>query len=365
MTAPVDLSSSPSVAPNATQLVPLYEAMDISIGDETYQEGDTGDLVVDFNASDNTNDEQISAAADITLGDYFLFTVEFDITPNMDSEDARITSKQWYEGTFTIDADGNGAADNFVYFVLSDTDSDSLYDTIDISIGDEIYSEGNLGDLTVDFDAINNTNDEQLTLSATITLGTYNFTVDFDQAPNLDAEDGRISSAMWFEGFFTIDSDDDGVSDDFVYYVLSDTSSQGVYDTLDISLDPTFGEGALSEGNVTWGNDEQISSSGLLTLGDSFEFEVDFDVSPAADSIDAQITSNEWYEGTFTIDGNGDGTVEVNNVYYVLVDTDSNGVYDTMDISMGDENYGEGDTGDKVVDFSTFNNSNDKYYMVN
>jgi hypothetical protein len=339
----------------------LYEAMDISCGDEIYGEGNVGDFTVDFHATDNTNDERMTSATDITLGDYFLFTVDFDDTPNMDANDASIESKQWYEGIFTIDCDGDGLADDDVYFVLSDTDSDGLYEAMDISIGDEVYGEGLLNDLTVDFHATDNTNDERITLSSDITLGDYyQFTVEFDDAPNVDTTDARITSKEWYEGTFTIDSDNDGLVDDTIYFVLSDTNSDGVYDTMDISVDTIYGQGTLNNGIANSGNDEQITASEYVTLGISFEFLVEFDASPVIDSDDARITSNEWYTGTFTIDGNGDGTLESNNVYFVLSDTNSDGLYEAMDISMGDEVYGEGDIGDSVVDFSESDNTNDE-----
>jgi hypothetical protein len=338
----------------------LYEAMDISIGDQTYGEGNLGDFSVDFSTTDNTDDENITAPSDITLGDYFLFTVDFDSTPNNDSDDVRIKIKEWYEGTFTIDADADGAADDTIYFVLTDINSDGIYDVMDISIGDQDYGEGDVDDIIVEFHATDNTNDENITATTNITLGTYNFTVDFDSAPNLDADDARINSTLWYEGFVTIDADDDGVDDDIIYYALSDTDSDGRYDNMDISFDFTYGEGSLAEGNVTTTDDERINSTQSLTLGDSFLFEVGFDITPPADNDDARITSNEWYTGTFTIDGDGDGLPEADNVHYVLSDTDSDGVYDTMEISMGDMDFGEGDLGDFIVDFSETDNTNDE-----
>jgi hypothetical protein len=279
----------------------------------------------------------------------------------MDVNDASIASKQWYEGTFTIDCDGDGLADDDVHFVLSDTDSNGLYDAMDITIGDEVYGEGNLNDLTVDFHATDNTNDEQITASSDITLGDYYlFTVEFDGPPNADTNDARITSKEWYEGTFTIDTDNDGLVDNTVYFVLSDTNSNGVYDTMDISLDTTYGQGTLDNGIANSGNDERITTSEYVTLGISFEFLVEFDASPVMDLNDARITSHEWYTGSFTIDGNGDGTLEPNNVHFVLSDTNSVGLYEAMDISMGDEVYGEGDIGDFIVDFSDGNNTNDE-----
>jgi hypothetical protein len=364
----IDANGNGALEPNNVHFVlsdtnsdGLYESIDVSMGDEVYGEGDQGDSIVDFSTTDNTNDERITTSTDITLGDYFLFTVNFDDAPNMDVNDANITSKEWYEGTFIIDCDGDGSADDTVYFVLSDTDSDGLYEAMDISIGDEVYGEGTLNDLAVDFHATDNTNDERMTASSDIILGDYYlFTVDFDGPPNADANDARITSKEWYEGSFTIDSDSDGTVDDVFNFALSDTNSDGVYDTLDISLDTTFGEGTLNNDIVSTGDDEQITASDFLTLGDSLEFEVGFDASPTMDADDARITSHEWYTGSFTIDGNGDGVVDTDNIHYVLTDTDSDGLYEVMDISCGDEVYGEGDVGDFTVDFHATDNTNDE-----
>jgi hypothetical protein len=339
----------------------IYDTMDISMGDQDYGETDLSNQIVDFSTSDNSDDENLTSQTDITLGDHFLFTVAFEGAPNQGTNDANITSKEWYEGSFLIDAEGDGIADDTVNYVLTDDDSDGLYDVMDISIGDTDYGEGTLDDNVVDFDSVDNTDDEQITTSTNVTLGNYYlFTVEFDDAPHVDGDDAKITCVEWYEGTFTMDADDDGVADDTIYYVLSDFNSDGVYDRMDISFDTTYGEGNLVEGNVTVSDDERITAIENLTLGQSLEFEVGFDGAPNMDADDARITSNEWYEGTFTIDGNGDGTVETDNVNYVLSDTDSDGVYDTMEISMGDSDYGEGNAGDFVVDFSTSDNSNDE-----
>ncbi|UCE72830.1 MAG: hypothetical protein JSV56_07280, partial [Methanomassiliicoccales archaeon] len=322
----------------------VYEAMDISMGDEVYGEGDVGNQTVY-----NSDDERIIGSEDVTLGLYFNFTVEFDGWPETDSDDANITTKEWYEGSFLIDASGDGLADDNVYFVLSDTDSDGVYDVMDISLGDENFGEGDLNDFNVTDDP----DDERILATTDIILGDfYNFTVQFGNDPNSDFDDANITSKTWYEGIFVIDSDSDGFVDDDFYFVLSDTDSNGTYDTMDISMDTTYGQGTLNGGDVTTGEDERITASSLLTLGNIYEFLVEFDASPTFDSNDARITSQTWYFGNFTIDGDGDGVVEVGNVHYVLSDTNSDGVYEAMDISMGDEVYGEGDVGNQTVDNS-------------
>jgi hypothetical protein len=353
----------------------IYEALDISIGDQVYGEGDVGDFSVDFDNTDNTDDERITTFTDITLGDYYLFTVEFDGDPNMDSDDARITGKEWYERAFIIDADGDGSSDDNVLFILTDTNSDGLYEAMDISIGDSFYGEGDINDFIVDFDALDNTNDERITTSTNITLGDYYlFSVVFDQDPNTDTNDAIITSGEWYEGSFVIDADNDGTADDGVYFVLSDTNSNGIYDTMDISIeDQVYGEtggGTLSDSVVNYvspgnnDNDEQITGTSSVTLGDSLLFYVDFDSTPSADVIDAGILIYEWYYGSFEMDADDmddDGVMD-DDVYYVLTDTDSNGLYDTMDISINDIIFGEvggGGLFDGIVDYVTDTNNLD------
>ena len=65
--------------------------------------------------------------------------------------------------------------------------------------------------------------------------------------------------------------------DDTFYFALSDADSNGQYDTLDISIDTTYGQGTLDNDIVSTGDDEQITASDYITLGDSLEFEVGFD----------------------------------------------------------------------------------------
>jgi hypothetical protein len=334
------------------ETIGVYNIMNLSFDSSNFNDGNTLDQFVTTG-----NDEGISDGEIVILGTY-RFTINFTDDPSSSSQDAWITSSEWYTGSFLLDVDGSGIieAGEQVNYTLSDSDSDGIYDTIDLSTDDDVF-----GEIPINDNQTSSDNDERTGISGLdIIYETYLFTTYFWENPNSSAIDSAIRNKEWYEGSFTVDADDDGVSDDTINFVLSDMNSDGIYDTMDISFDLTYREGNLSDGNVTSGNDEEINTLENLVLGNSFEFKVVFDSSPIADLNDARITSNEWYEGTFTIDGNGDGTTEVNNVYYVLSDSNSDGVYDAMDISMGDKVYGEGDSGNQTVDFSTSSNSDDE-----
>jgi hypothetical protein len=353
----------------------VYDTMDISIGDEDYGEPNIGDNIVDFSTTDNANDERIFLKTNITLGDYFLFSVEFDSTPNEDADDVRILSAEWYEGSFLIDADGDGVVNNNVYFALSDSDSDGLYESMDISIGDSEFGEGVISNFNVDFDDLNNTDDERIIVATNITLGGYFlFSVDFDSAPNSDLNDAGITILMWFETSFVVDSDSDGFADDTVYFVISDSDSDSNYDTLDISIeDNEFGEtisGTLIDNRVNIlgvgdnDNDERIDATSNITLGDSLQFTIEFNKTPPTGISDVSILISEWYEGDFELDSDDmdDDGIDDDLANYVLTDLDSDGLYDIMDISINDLVFGEGaGLSDTIVDYDTdSNNFNDE-----
>jgi hypothetical protein len=305
------------------------------------------------------DDVMIQADRHVTIGPSFEFLVEFDIAPNIDPADVRIFSNEWYEGTFLIDGNGNGFALEIVRYVLTDTDSDGVYEAMDISIDDTMYGEGNINDNVVDWSG--GGNDERITTSWDITLGVYYlFTCDFDGGPNVDADDARITSKEWYEGAFIIDSDGDSLAAEKIYFVLTDTDSEGLYEAMDLSMNTTYGEGDVNDLIVDSsgaGNDERVTVSTALTLGDHYLFMTGFDAGPNMDLVDARIRSEEWYEGSFSIDGDDDGVAnEV--VDYVLSDTNSDGLYDTIDMSIDDiiPVYGEGALNDVIVDWSGIGN---------
>ncbi len=296
------------------------------------------------------------------MGDYYLFTVQFDADPNVDSDDTRITSNVWYEGTFIIDADNDGFADDNVHFVLSDENSNGTYYTMDISIEDQVYGEtgsGTLSDSIVNYvDPGNNDNDERTNGIVPLILGhSLVFILYFDPNPPIDGFDALVLIYEWYLGSFEIDADDvndDGIKDDDVYYALTDTDSNGLFDTMDISInDQIYGEtggGGLTDGKVNYvidtnnTDDERITTSSNITLGDSLLFTVEFDNNPDnADINDVRILSVEWYTGAFSIDIDGDGTIDPDGVNFALMDRWSQGLYDYfMEITTDDNNYGEG-----------------------
>jgi hypothetical protein len=302
------------------------------------------------------DDVMIQADRYVTLGSSLEFICDFDITPNSDAQDLRIISNEWYDGTFTIDGNGNGFAFETVRYVLTDTDSDGVYDAMDLSIDDNWYGEGALSNTHVNWNF--GGDDERITASDDLTLGNhYLFTVEFDGGPNVDTDDARITSKEWYQGWFTMDADGDGLAMETIYYVLTDTDSEGLYEAMDISMDANWGDGTLDDNIVdtSGSNDELITSASDLTLGDHYLFMVGFDTGPNSDPVDARIRNQEWYEGTFSIDGDDSGTVD-ETVNYVLSDTNSDGLYDTMDMSIDDTIYGEGDLNDVIVDWEFLGN---------
>lgn len=301
------------------------------------------------------------------FGAYHLFTVAFDNNPPNDADDARITSKTWYKGTFSVDTDADGSPET-VYFVLSDANSNGIYDTMDISSDDDNYGETAGGALdnsrtgSNDDERFDSLPAEGAITEKDITLQSYLFTVAFDSTPPSDADDARITSKTWFYGTFKVDVDADAILED-VYFALTDTDSDGLYDTLDLSSDDaTFGEASagntLYDGHTGSDDDERLDpsqdggdSGGTrdVQFGPHYLFIVAFDPNPAHDADDARITSKTWFEGgTFTIDADGDEAAD-DTVYFALSDTDSNGLYDRINLSIADQDFGDGNPSDLQV----------------
>lgn len=313
-----------------------------------------------------------AVSEDIRLGTY-LFTTEFLRALAGGQATASITSKSWFLNDFIIDLDVDAVSDEPAHFVLSDTDSNGLYETMDISGDDITYGEGNLTDqITGDDDDLND--DERIGTDEDVRIGRYyTFNVTFDVNPPWDADDARIEALTHFEGTFDFDIDADGDLTtgpaNIVNYGLTDTNSNGLYDTMDISAaDTTFGEGGLADGNVVVGNDERIIATAIMMFGPAFSEQVTFDINPPADLSDTRILTLTRYENMtgWTIDATGDEVAD-NHVIFVLSDTDSNGLLDTIDISTGDEVFGEGvitsnhpPLADGTVDYSDTDNANDE-----
>ncbi len=267
------------------------------------------------------------------------------------SAPASVTASTWYVATVTsVDLDGDGSADDTFYAAITDTNSDGLYDRLDLSVGDNVFGEGTLSDAIVDYSASNNTNDERVPAAANVQMGVNTFYFTFDTTPGTV---GMTLSSTWWTGTLTLDANLDGDKTDAVdalYYALTDLDSDGVYDRLDLSLgNDTFAQGSnLENALVSTGDDDErlLASQGLakdVTLGSQL-FVVSFvrDTAGASVTADVAIQSKTWYKGAFTVDVDANGAAN-DTVSFVLSDTDSDGLYDTMDLSTNDTDYGDGD----------------------
>ncbi|MBI2917440.1 MAG: S8 family serine peptidase [Chloroflexi bacterium] len=343
------------------------DSVDISSDDSSFCETAGGSLTNGTTGTDD--DERITSSGTLVrLGPSYAFQLVFGSTgsyldgemhleeevlvfgstgsyPSGVSYYASITAATWYVATVTgTDLDGDGAAGDTFYAALSDTDSDGMFDQVDLSIGDNVFGEGNPGDGIVDYSATDNTNDERVTGSANVKLGANTFYLSFDATPGAAPAVAMTLSAAWYQGVFTIDLDADGLADDTLRFVLSDTDGDGRYDTMDLSTDgDAFGEGTLS-GQVplqAGANDDErlgmsnAGGSAIVRLGDYYSFTVAFVNNPSAGGNVASIRSETWYAGSFTIDSDGDEAAN-DTVYFVLGDTDSDGRYDTLDIETDD-----------------------------
>jgi hypothetical protein len=76
---------------------------------------------------------------------------------------------------------------------------------------------------------------------------------------------------------------------------------------------------------------------------------VSFTSDPAGDTTDFSIDSTSWWPGVIVLDIDGDGNVD-DNVNFCLSDDNSDGVFDTLEISADDTTYGEGTSNDNIAD---------------
>ncbi|MBI2917438.1 MAG: S8 family serine peptidase [Chloroflexi bacterium] len=370
--------------------------------DMTYGEGFAGDTVVSSGNDESFYQDQLPAppsfSQGIRLGDrrfqvtVYTEVVYYPISPwdSSSYSGATITAIDRFTGTVRVDmnADGDTLDDaDIVSFVLSDTDSDGRYDTLELSTDDGPLDSATFGEGTLSGQSprqTGNNDDERLTLgtgggndggSADVRLGPYYlFTVAFDNNPAFDAEDVRITARTRYDGNFVLDADANGSlaagDDEKLFFVLSDLDSDGLYDTMDLSLgDQTFGQGSVGDAVVVVGNDAQITATTTLMVGATFNVSASFAANPAAATDDASIllvTSGgspvAWTSlSSWLIDADGDEAAN-DHVFFVLTDTDSDGIVDTIDISIGDDVFGEGNFSDGEVDFSAANNSNDERF---
>ena len=173
-------------------------------------------------------------------------------------------------------------------------------------------------------------------------------------------------SGTYKTGAFLVDINADGVKET-VSFVLSDVGVSGTYDTIDLSTDDAvFGEttgGPLSGQTPRQtgpDDDERVTGSGAdVRLGPFYTFTVVF----AGDGYSASITSKTWFTITVTTT-DLDGDLAADDTFYAaLTDDDSDGLYEKLDLSIGDDTFGEtagGTLTDLVVDFGASNNTNDE-----
>jgi|GEM_PF-3514085 len=344
----------------------LYKTIDVSTNNATFGQGALTDTTTSISAG---NDERLTASGNVTLGSYYLFNIAWDTNPTSDADDARITAKTHFEGSFTFDADGNGVLNgtsNLVYYGMSDLNSDALYDTIDLALGVQDFADGALGDKVVKSLVIGSVdNDEQLTdamasLQRTLAVGDIPLALPYSALyswiPNPGLGTNAASQLLLTTGStpqayvsltsIVIDADGDHVADDHVFFALSDSNSDAILDTMDISIgDLVFGEGNLTDGVVDFNatnnsNDERIglgsspvtSFPRVVKLGTHY-FSVTFNPAVSFTTDDASFTAL-WYVGTFPVDVNNDLYDET--ISYVLLDDNSDGLYNVMNI---DANY--------------------------
>lgn len=322
----------------------IFDQVDLTLNG-TFGGGDLGDKIL--NDTDAENYAFVAMPDTITIGPTLLFGIDFDRFPAADNDDFRLTASSWFEGSFVVDADDDSVADDTIYYVLSDSNSDGAFDMIDLSMGDQTFGEGSLADGNVSGTG----DDERFPWSGDIVLGsTIKFTVRTSGKPTNGLQDMMVHNRYSFKGNLTFDTDSDGQADDDLYFTISDGDSDGIYDTLDLSFDPLFGEGNLNDGLLTLDpfNDERLTGDGDVQLGKDMNYNISFDIDPQNDNEDLRLTVKVWFKGTFVIDADNDGSA-VENVHYVLTDSDSNGFFDTMDLSLGNEVFGEGNLGDATL----------------
>ena len=173
-------------------------------------------------------------------------------------------------------------------------------------------------------------------------------------------------SGTYKTGAFLVDINADGVKET-VSFVLTDVAVSGTYDTIDLSTDDAvFGEtigGPLSGQTPRQtgpDDDERVSSSGVdVRLGPFYTFTVTF----GADGSNASITAKTWFTKTVTAT-DLDGDLAADDTFHAaLTDDDSDGIYEKLDLSIGDQTFGEtagGALTDLAVDFGASDNTNDE-----
>lgn len=308
----------------------------------------TGTVTIDNNENDGS--EEHSTPPDNSVPITPLENVGFAVYTKPDNsvtienrENARALSENI--SYIMVDNNGDETLDN-LWYKFVDTTGDNWFDTLQLSMSENsTFDESNVYDNLVYY-----SNDENIdTMNQwveNIQIGeNYRFEVYADNSENKV----WIRDNTWWTGIIWIDTDGDGNVDDNVNLCLSDNDSSGYFNVLEISVhDDTFGENWTDDSAYT-DNDTILTTSDNIRIGEnavqSYWYEVLLEKDPADNPNPFSITSTSWYIGTLSIDVNDNGNP--NTVNFCLSDNDSDGRFDTLDISEN-ATYSQNLTDNKV-----------------
>lgn len=320
----------------------VFNVLEISVGDAVYGENVTSDSAY------TDNDAKLTGTDNIRIGENASQSYQYEVMGPVnnpaDETDYSVTSTSWWTGVIVLDVDGDGVVDNEVNFCISDSNSNGIFDNLDISSDDSTFGEGTVTDDNAYAD-----NDVRIGAADNVQIGasssqSYQYEVEFASNPisGTPTYDFQVTSTSWYEGTLNVDIDDDG-NPDAVNFCLSDNNSDGFFDNLDISADATYGEDITgeNENKVTSASDVRVNALENLIFGDYNDFEVMGPANnPVGDLPDFRVKSKSWYKGSIGIDINGDGSLD--NLYVTLLDENSDGQFDNYELSAFNDNFGQG-----------------------
>ena len=175
-----------------------------------------------------------------------------------------------------------------------------------------------------------------------------------DDALNAVASNAGLTSDSLWEVAIPFDSDgvETTVQAGALNLLLVDTDSDGIYESLDISItDADYGEGGLADTIVVDTNDERITTATNLDISDDAEsFAVTFSIAPTSTTDDISITSRTYWTGSLVWGGSSH--------MVVLIDDDSNGAYQMATDIIAIDADGDGSvTGDAATEEVTGNSA--------